>query len=108
MNEISERAAIAGYVAMAARSASTRLVDAVDVPSVETYEDAGAVIDEVITQSRAVASRRVWSSVLAAAAAVLAVPEVSALIGTWAPVLAATVAALLAALSKISDMRSVK
>jgi phosphoribosylpyrophosphate synthetase len=49
MNEISERAAIAGYVAMAARSASTRLVDAVDVPSVETYEDAGAVIDEVIT-----------------------------------------------------------
>jgi hypothetical protein len=53
MNEISERAAIAGYVAMAARSASTRLVDAVDVPSVETYEDAGAVIDEVITQSRA-------------------------------------------------------
>ena len=96
------------YVARAAQNAMPILVEDADLPSITDYPEAEAAIHLVVTQSAPLQSQRVWAAAFAALTAVLAVPEIQAMLGPWAPVVTATVSALLAGWSKFSDPRPVR
>jgi hypothetical protein len=76
-----------------------------ELPGVNTRAEAAKIIEAVVTQDPPWQSHRIWSMVLGVLTAVLAVPEVQALMGPWAPVVTAVLAAGLAGWSKASDPR---
>ena len=100
-----EQKLIADYVDLAARTAVPMLVEDSNLPEITTYSTAEAAIDQVTKQSPVGASRRVWATIFAVLTAALVTPEVQALLGPWAPVATATLAAVLAGWSKASDPR---
>ena len=102
MSELKEAGRI---VATVAELAVPALIRDEKVPSVNTRTEAVAVIERIVTQSPKWQSERVWAAVFAALTAVLAAPEVQAILGPWAPVATALVSAVLAGWSKFSDQR---
>lgn len=102
MNEMKE---VGRVVAAFAEEAIPVLVRDSNVPSVNTNAEAKAAIEQVVTQSPPGESRRIWAVVFAVLTAVLAVPEIQALLGPWAPVATAAVSAALTGWSKVSDPR---
>jgi hypothetical protein len=79
-----------------------------NIPSVTTRAQAVDAVEQVVTQSPPETSRRAWSVFFAAMTAVLAVPEVQELIGSWYPVATALLSAALAFWSKSSDPRPMR
>jgi len=79
-----------------------------NIPSVTTRAQAFDALEQVVTQSLPETSRRVWAAFFAVATAVLAVPEVQGLIGSWYPVATALLSAALALWSKASDPRPMR
>lgn len=102
MNELK---AIADMVAAKSADLIPELIEKRTLPSIHDRLEAVQALEAVVAQSPPGASRRVWATVFAAMTAVLAVPEVQAMLGPWAPVATAVVSALLAAWSKASDPR---
>jgi hypothetical protein len=96
---------VADYVAMAAHAAVPLLVEDRTLPEITSHRAAEVAIDQVTKQSPVGSSRRVWAAIFAVLTAALAAPEVQALLGPWAPVATATLAAVLAGWSKASDPR---
>jgi len=103
-----EQKLVADYVDMVARTAVPMLVEDTNLPEITSYRTAEEAIDRVTRQSPPEVSRRVWATLFAVATAVLAVPEMQALLGPWAPVATATLAAVLAAWSKVTDPRPMR
>ena len=103
---MTDKALIGEIVAQAAHDyAASKLVQSDALPAIQDYKAAEAAIDRVVKQSVPLHSERVWAAVLAALTAVLAAPEVQAILGPWAPVATALVSAVLAGWSKFSDQR---
>ena len=103
---MTDKALIGQIVAQVAQDfAPNRLVQSDALPEIQTRSEAEAAIDRVVKQSAPVHSERVWAAVFAALTAVLAAPEVQAILGPWAPVATALVSAVLAGWSKLSDQR---
>ena len=103
---MSDKALTAAIVAQTAHDyAASKLVQSDALPEITDYKAAEAAINQVVKQSAPLHSERVWAAVLAALTAVLAVPEVQAILGPWAPVVTAIVSGLLAVWSKLSDPR---
>ena len=102
MNELKT---VGRMVAANANDLIPTLIENTALPSITTRMDALHALNGVVEQSPPEVSRRVWATLFAVATAVLAVPEVQALLGPWAPVATAAISALLAAWSKASDPR---
>ena len=79
-----------------------------NIPSVTTRAQALDALEQVVTQSPPNTSRRAWSVFFASMTAVLAVPEVQGLLGSWYPVATALLSAALAFWSKASDPRPMR
>jgi hypothetical protein len=103
---MTDKALIGAIVAQAAQDfAPNRLVQSDALPEIQNRSEAEAAIDRVVKQSDPMHSERVWAAVFAALTAVLAAPEVQAILGPWAPVATALLSAVLAGWSKFSDQR---
>jgi hypothetical protein len=103
---MTDKALIGAIVAQAAHDfAGPYLVQSDALPAIQDYKAAEAAIDAVVKQSAPLHSERVWAAVFAALTAVLAAPEVQAILGPWAPVATALLSAVLAGWSKLSDQR---
>ena len=103
---MSEKALIGNIVAQVAHDyAASKLVESDALPDIQDRKGAAAAIDRVVKQSAPLHSERVWAAVFAALTAVLAAPEVQAILGPWAPVATALLSAVLAGWSKLSDQR---
>jgi len=103
---MTDKALIGAIVAQTAHDyAASKLVQSDALPAIQDYKAAEAAIDRVVKQSASLHSERVWAGVFATLTAVLAVPEVQAILGPWAPVVTAIVSGLLAVWSKLSDPR---
>lgn len=97
--------AVGQIVANSAHGLVPTLIHDPSISGVTTRAEALTAIERVVMQSPAMQSERVWAVVFAVLTAVLAVPEVQALLGPWAPVATAAVSAALAGWSKASDPR---
>ena len=102
---MSEVKNIAELIAQQAQQLAPALVADAALPSVTDLEDAEFAIERVVTQDPSGTSKRIWATAFAVLTAVLAVPEVQALLGPWAPVVTAVLSAGLAAWSKAADPR---
>ena len=103
---MTDKALIGEIVAQAAHDfAAPHLVESDALPDIQDFRAATAAIDRVVKQSAPLHSERVWAAVFAALTAVLAAPEVQAILGPWAPVATALLSAVLAGWSKLSDQR---
>jgi hypothetical protein len=103
---MTDKALIGAIVAQAAQNYATPMLIASDaLPQIADRTEAEAAIDRVVKQSAPLHSERVWAAVFAALTAVLAAPEVQAILGPWAPVATALLSAVLAGWSKFSDQR---
>ena len=103
---MTDKALIGAIVAQAAQNYATPMLIASDaLPQIESRTDAEAAINQVVKQSTPLHSERVWAAVFATLTAVLAAPEVQAILGPWAPVATALLSAGLAGWSKFSDAR---
>jgi hypothetical protein len=103
---MTDKALIGTIVAQAAQDyAKPMLIDSDALPEIQDRVTAAAAIDQVVRQSTPLQSERVWAAVFAVLTAVLAVPEVQAYLGPWAPVITAALSASLAGWSKFSDPR---
>jgi hypothetical protein len=103
---MTDKALIGQIVAQAAQDfAAPSLVQSDALPEIQNRSEAEAAIDRVVKQSSPLHSERVWAAVFAALTAVLAAPEVQAILGPWAPVATALLSAVLAGWSKLSDQR---
>ena len=102
---MSETKLIGETVARSAETAISLLIHNDEIPSITTRPEAMDAIEKIVTQSPRWESRRVWATAFAALTAVLAVPEVQVMLGSWAPVVTAIVSALLAGWDKLSDPR---
>lgn len=78
------------------------------LPEITNQEQAENAIARVVAQDPSVQSKRLWSAAFAVATALLAVPEVQAMLGPWAPVASAIVSAGLAVWSKADDPRPIR
>lgn len=96
-------AAVAANIGDIASSAyDTARAEKSSLPSTVQVE---AIAAKMVTQSPLLKSRRIWSAIFGALAAVLVVPDVQAMLGPWAPMLSAAIAAALAAWDKQADVR---
>ena len=103
---MTDKALIWQIVAQTAHDyAASKLVQSDALPEITDYKSAEAAINQVVKQSAPLHSERVWAAVFAALTAVLAAPEVQAILGPWAPVATALLSAVLAGWSKFSDQR---
>ena len=103
---MTDKALIGAIVAQAAQNYATPMLIASDaLPQIADRTEAEAAINQVVKQSTPMHSERVWAAVFAALTAVLAAPEVQAILGPWAPVATALLSAVLAGWSKFSDQR---
>ena len=103
---MSDKALIGAIVAQAAHDyAVPNLIQSDALPEIQDFRAAEAAIDNVVKQSAPLHSERVWAAVFAALTAVLAAPEVQAILGPWAPVATALLSAVLAGRSKFTDHR---
>lgn len=105
---MSELKQVGKQVASLAGALIPSLIEDNRVPSITTRTEAQTAINAVVLQDPAMQSKRVWALVFAVASAVLAVPEVQAYLGTWAPILAAAVSAALSGWSRASDPRPIR
>lgn len=96
------------YVASFSKELVPTLVADEDLPEITDRQTAKAAIDQIVKQSDTFHSERIWAAVFAALTAALAVPDVQALLGPWAPVVTAVIAAVLAGWSKYSDQRPIR
>ena len=76
----------------------------VDNPA-QVTKQVDSTVSAMVTQDSPLKSKRLWALVAAVVTAVLSVPEVAELLGTWTPMVTALVAASLAAWSKAIDPR---
>lgn len=95
-------------VASSAAALIPKLISDDNIPSVRNRAQALDALEQVVTQSPPETSRRAWSAFFAVLTAVLAVPEVQGLIGSWYPVSTALLSAALAFWSKGSDPRPMR
>ena len=103
---MTDKALIGQIVAQAAQNYATPMLIASDaLPQIADRSEAETAIDRVVKQSSPLHSERVWAAIFAALTAVLAAPEVQAILGPWAPVATALLSAVLAGWSKFSDQR---
>ena len=103
---MSDKTLIGQIVAQAAQDYAKPILIASDaLPQIADRTEAEAAINQVVKQSTPMHSERVWAAVFAAMTAVLAAPEVQAILGPWAPVVTALLSAVLAGWSKFSDQR---
>lgn len=99
---------VARHIAAVSGDLVPTLIRDETLPNIVTRAGAEAAIDAVVTQDPDGKSKRVWAAVFAVATAVLAVPEVQAYLGPWAPVVTAALSAALAGWSKAADPRPVR
>jgi hypothetical protein len=106
---MTDKALIGAIVAQTAHDyAAPKLVNSDALPEIQNFRAAEAAINQVVTQSAPIQSERIWAALFAGLTAVLATPEVQAILGPWAPVATALVSAGLAAWSKFSDQRPMR
>jgi hypothetical protein len=79
-----------------------------DLPEITDRQTAETAIDRVVKQSDFFHSERIWAAVFSVLTAALAVPDVQAMLGPWAPVVTAVISAVLVGLSKYSDQRPIR
>lgn len=95
-------------VASSAAALVPELIQDGTLPSIATRGQAIIALERIVTQSPPETSRRVWAAFFAVWTAVLAVPDVQGLLGSWYPVATALLSAALAFWSKASDPRPMR
>jgi hypothetical protein len=99
----------ARQVAQAVADLAPKLVEALIadpiLPEIQTREQAEFAIETAVTQDKWYVSWRVWSAIFAGATAVLSVPEVQGLLGSYLPVATLFMSAGSALISKYLDPR---
>jgi len=105
MNELKQ---VAQRVAEDAMQLIHNLVADTTLPGISDPTAAREAIKAVVTQDPGLESKRIWAAVFAVLTAILAVPEVQALLGAWTPVATAVLSAVLASWSKVFDPRPIR